>query len=138
MTVRDIHHVQVTTPLDRLDEMNAFYRDVLGLTPTDRPTGDGWRSDGVWFTVGGRQLHIGVEENVDRTGTRSHVAYQVDNLQEMLVRLRAAGCVCQTDDDAGIPMIPGWRRLQTRDPVGNQIEFVSPAPDKPPVSPERA
>jgi catechol 2,3-dioxygenase-like lactoylglutathione lyase family enzyme len=123
--VRDIHHAQVTTPRIRLDEMVTFYRDVLGLMPTDRPTGDGWRPNGVWFTVGSRQLHIGVEEDVDRTGTRSHIAYEVDDFDEMLDRLRSTGHDCQTDDDAGVPQIPGWRRFQTRDPVGNQIEFVA-------------
>ncbi|MEM1011531.1 MAG: VOC family protein [Planctomycetota bacterium] len=128
MTVRDIHHAQVTTPLDRLDELTAFYRDVIGLTPIERPAGNGWRPNGSWFALGSRQLHIGVEEGVDRTGTRSHVAYEVDDLAAMLQRLRDAGCVCKTDDEPGVPKIPGWRRFQTRDPVGNQVEFVARDP----------
>ena len=126
MLVQGIHHAQVTVPPERLAEAVAFYRDVIGLTPTERPSGEGWRPNGAWFALAdGRQLHVGVEEAVERRPTRAHVAYEVDDLPVMLARLREAGCECQTDDDPGVPRIPGWRRFQSRDPFGNQIEFVA-------------
>lgn len=123
--IRDIHHAQVTVPPDRLEEAIAFYGGLLGLQRIDRPTGEGWRPNGAWFAVGSRQLHVGVEE-IDRVKpTRAHVAYHVDDLPALLAKLRAAGLDCQSDDDPVVPKIPGWRRFQSRDPFGNQIEFVS-------------
>ncbi len=125
--IADIHHAQVTVPGDRLDEAIDFYGDVLELPRAERPTGEGWRPRGAWFTVGTRQLHIGVEDDVDRAPTRAHVAYEVTDLATyaaLLERLRAAGKDCQTDDEPGVPPITGWKRFQSRDPFGNQIEFV--------------
>ena len=124
--IAGIHHVQVTVPSDRLEDARAFYRDVLGLPAGDRPTGAGWRPNGVWFDLpDGRQLHVGVEDGVERKPTRAHAAYAVADLPAALERLRAAGCECQTDDEPHVPVIPGWRRFQTRDPFGNQLEFIS-------------
>ncbi len=124
--IRDIHHAQVTVPPDRLNEAVTFYGNVLGLRRIDRPGGGAWDdSRGAWFAVGSRQLHIGIED-ADRTRpTRAHIAYHVDDLPALLVRLRDAGFNCQSDDDPSVPKIPGWRRFQTRDPFGNQVEFVS-------------
>lgn len=125
-TILDIHHAQVTVPTDQLQAAIDFYGGVLGLRRIERPSGQGWRPDGAWFAIGTRALHVGVEDGIDRL-TRQHVAYHVDDLPAMLATLRQAGCACQTDEDDGVPVIPGWRRFQTRDPFGNMIEFVSEA-----------
>lgn len=130
--IRRLHHAQVTVPTDRLEDARRFYEEVLGLKQIERPTNEGWVSNGYWFLISddGVALHIGVEDGVEgrpTTTTRAHIAYEVDDLAEMLQRVRAAGCQCKTDEPPGLPLIPGWRRFQSRDPFGNQIEFISPA-----------
>ena len=123
--IAGIHHAQVMVPTDRLDEAIGFYGGVLGLVRSQRPTGQGWESRGAWFTVGDRQLHLGVEDGVDHAATRGHVAYEVDDLAPVVRRLQQAGCPVDVDGQPGIPVIPGWRRAQSRDPFGNLIEFVA-------------
>ncbi|HMT20745.1 MAG TPA: VOC family protein [Promineifilum sp.] len=115
-----IHHVQIT--IERADETaaRAFYCDMLGLPEVAKP--DALKSrGGFWVQVGDRQLHIGVEDSVDRTRTKAHVAYQVDDLVAWRERLAAAGIPVLES----VP-IPGYDRFECRDPFGNRLEFIQP------------
>jgi hypothetical protein len=35
---------------------------------------------GLWLSLGDQQLHLGVEDGIDRARTRAHLAYEVDDL----------------------------------------------------------
>jgi len=69
--------------------------------------------------VGDVQVHIGVEDGVDRNLTKAHVAYEVDDLEAWKARVEVQGI----EIGDSVP-IPGYMRFEIRDPFGNRIEFI--------------
>jgi catechol 2,3-dioxygenase-like lactoylglutathione lyase family enzyme len=118
MAIHEIHHVQITVPTGDEAAARAFYCDVLGLREIDKP--DPLKSrGGFWLAVGHHQLHIGVEDGVDRSATKAHVAYEVSELSQSRARLTSAGVAIKES----IP-IEGYDRLEFRDPFGNRVELI--------------
>lgn len=113
-----IHHVQITVAAAEAEAARAFYCGVLGLAEIEKPDSLKGRG-GLWVRVGDRDLHIGVEEEVERGRTKAHVAYQVDDLAAWRERLAAAGVATLES----VP-IPGYDRFECRDPFGNRLEFI--------------
>ena len=113
-----IHHAQITIPKGSEDQAREFYCGVLGLHEILKPDELAGRG-GFWLEIGDRQLHVGTEDNVDRSTTKAHVAYQVDDLESWR-RTLASNAV---EVKNGI-QIPGMRRFEFRDPFGNRIEFL--------------
>lgn len=118
MIVR-LDHVLVTAPPGSEDIARWFYGTLLGLPETPKPPGLKERG-GVWFTVGDRQLHIGIEDAPTNEGSRRHIALVVDDLAALRARLQAEG-VAVTEDDL---LFPGYRRFYGHDPFGSRIEFM--------------
>lgn len=102
------------------DQARDFYCGVLGLTEIPKPQALKSRG-GFWLEIGQQQLHIGVENFADRTGSKAHVAYLVDDLVAWKRRFQELG-VEVTD---GVE-IPGFVRAELRDPFGNRIELIQP------------
>ena len=100
------------------EEARHFYCETLGLPEFEKPASLSGRG-GLWLQIGDRQLHIGVEDGVDRFSTKAHVAYEVVDLSGWKAKLAALG-IAVTE---GIP-IPGYDRLEFRDPFGNRVEFL--------------
>jgi catechol 2,3-dioxygenase-like lactoylglutathione lyase family enzyme len=113
-----LHHVQITVPASMEAEAIKFYSQVMGLVEIDKPSGLKDRG-GVWFSLGGQELHLSVEEGVTRRATKAHVAYRVDDLKYWRTRM-IENEVSPVDS---IP-IPGYDRFEARDPFGNRIEFI--------------
>ena len=93
----------------------AFYTDVMGLPRVEKPDDRG----GTWFDLGGLQLHLNVEDNVNRRATKAHLAYEVDDLAHWRQRM--------TDHEVtpiATPALPGHDHFEARDPFGNRIEFI--------------
>jgi catechol 2,3-dioxygenase-like lactoylglutathione lyase family enzyme len=85
-----VHHVQLTVPKGAEEEARRFYCRVLGLPEIQKPaclTGRG----GLWLQVGDRQVHIGVEDGVNRSATKAHIAYEVSNLEEWKRKVATLG-----------------------------------------------
>lgn len=120
MTIRRIHHVQITIPAGEEAAARAFYCDVLGLAEMDKPESLRHRG-GFWLQLGDLQVHVGTETGVDRFQTKAHIAYQVDDLDGWRARLAAAGV--RIDESI---VIPGYARFECRDPFGNRIELIQP------------
>jgi len=120
MTPVRIHHVQITVPRQEEGAARRFYCELLGLPEVEKPDSLKARG-GFWVEVDGQQLHIGVEDGVERTRTKTHVAYQVDDLAAWRARLEAAG-IRPLESIA----IPGYDRFECRDPFGNRLEFIQP------------
>jgi catechol 2,3-dioxygenase-like lactoylglutathione lyase family enzyme len=118
--IRAIHHVQLTIPRGAEEEARRFYCGALGLPEIAKPASLAGRG-GLWLQVGGQQVHIGVEEGVDRRATRAHIAYEVRDLSGWRAKLTALGI----EVVAGTP-IPGCDRFEFRDPFGNRVEFLEP------------
>lgn len=73
---------------------------------------------GVWFVSGEAMVHLGVERPF-APAREAHPAFLVDDLDDLVGRLNAAGHVCVRSDGE----IPGVRRLHTTDVFGNRLEF---------------
>ena len=118
MTLRRVHHVQITIPKGSEDDARAFYCGVLGLVETAKPAALAGRG-GFWLELGDLQIHVGTEDNGERQHSKAHVAYLVDDLKSWRDTLGNGGI--QLID--GIP-IPGYDRFEFRDPFGNRVEFL--------------
>lgn len=123
--ITGIDHVQITVPADGVDQARAFYCGLLGLREVEKPDSLEGRG-GLWLEVGDRQVHVGIEEGIDRRPTRAHVAYRVVGIDDWRDRLMAAGVT----GIEGIP-IPGFHRFEFRDPFGNRVEFIEASKDHP-------
>ena len=118
-----IHHVQITIPpgkdADRV--ARSFYIELLELPEVPKPA-ELFGRGGFWIKVGDRDLHIGVEDEGDRSRRKGHVAYEVDDLEDWRTRLTRRGH--ETIDSV---QFPGWKRFELRDPFGNRLELIQRA-----------
>jgi len=119
--IRGIHHVQLTVPRGKEADAREFYCEFLGFPEIAKPASLLGRG-GLWVMAGDRPVHIGVEEGVDRSATKAHIAYEVENLSRWKEKLAGRGIAAMQ----GIP-IPGWNRFEFRDPFGNRVEFLERA-----------
>lgn len=118
MAIVGVHHVQITIPTGAEDEAREFYCSAVGLTEIEKPEALRGRG-GLWLRAGGAQLHVGTEDGIDRSASKAHVGYEVDDLDALRARLVSRG-ISATD---GVS-IPGVRRFEIRDPFGNRLEFL--------------
>lgn len=112
-----VNHVQVNVPSADLERARAFYVGFMGMREISRPST--FKSAGVWLNAGMFEIHLGVEDGVDRARTRAHVAYQVADVHAWRARVSEAGYPILDQ-----PLIPGYERFQFRDPFGNNIEII--------------
>ena len=117
----DIDHVQITVPPEAVAAARAFYCGLLSLPEIEKPEGLRKRG-GFWLQVGDRQVHVGIEDGVNRPATKAHIAYAVRDLAGWRQRLAAADVEVLED----VP-IPGFERFEFRDPFGNRVEFIESA-----------
>lgn len=120
MQIVRVHHAQITVPAGAEDGARAFYCGILGLKEINKPPQLEGRG-GFWLKVGDRQLHIGTENDLDRTGSKAHIAYEVDDLESWKAQLQKEGVQVEFP-----PQIPGYERFEFRDPFGNRVEFTQP------------
>jgi catechol 2,3-dioxygenase-like lactoylglutathione lyase family enzyme len=118
--IAGIHHVQLTIPPGAEEEARRFYCRFLGRLEIPKPPSLSGRG-GLWLQVADQQVHIGVEDGTNRLATKAHIAYEVRDLAAWRAKLGAAG----VEVFEGVP-IPGYRRLEFRDPFGNRVEFIEP------------
>jgi catechol 2,3-dioxygenase-like lactoylglutathione lyase family enzyme len=118
MIILGLNHAQITIPNGLEEAARAFYCTVLGLPELPKPESLAGRG-GFWLQVGKLQVHIGTEDNIDRQATKSHLAYEVDDVEEWRQLLLQNGVVILDS----IPL-PGFARFEFRDPFGNRVEFI--------------
>lgn len=109
-------HVNLRTA--RLEEMTAWYGEVLGLTPGPRPP----------FGVGGAWLYLGDQPYVHLVdipdqnetvfdNTLEHFAFRAKGMAEFLAVLDARGIAHSIDPVPEFPIV----QVNFRDPDGNHI-----------------
>lgn len=113
--------MQLTMPPGHETFARQFYADVLGMSEIDKPPALAARG-GAWFSAGGVELHLGVEDEF-RPARKGHPGVLVDDLDELIVRLAASGQSVRWDAD-----FPGFRRVYAHDPFGNRLEFLERVP----------
>lgn len=112
MSVRGLHHVSVN--VDDVRSAVAFYTDLLGLRPIDRPD---IGVPGAWLEApNGLQVHL-----IELPGGGSdsnHMAFAVDDIDAEIAALRARGVSVPDWSDIGT-----GRQVFLRDPSGNIVEL---------------
>jgi catechol 2,3-dioxygenase-like lactoylglutathione lyase family enzyme len=117
MSVIGVNHAQVNVPTDALESAREFYVGFLGLREIARPTT--FNSNGIWMNAGSFEFHIGLEDGVDRSKTRAHVAFEVNDLKPWRKKIESRGWEITEQ-----PLIPGYDRFQFRDPFDNNVELI--------------
>lgn len=118
MKLLGVDHAQITVPRGAEDAARAFYCVVLGIAEIPKPENLQGRG-GFWLGLDGFQIHVGTEDGFDRSSTKAHIGYRVDDLEAWRKSL----------SDIGIEIlegveIPHIRRFEFRDPFGNRVEFL--------------
>jgi catechol 2,3-dioxygenase-like lactoylglutathione lyase family enzyme len=116
-----LDHVQVAVPAGGEAQARRFYGGLLGLTELDKPAPLEGRG-GVWFALGGAQLHVGVADAF-APALKAHPGLRVgtvDHLEMLGRRLVAADAPVVWDFE-----LPGVRRFFTADPFGNRLELLA-------------
>ena len=116
-----VQHVQITIPKGAEVEAREFYCGVLGLREIPKPESLQGRG-GFWLEVGAFQVHVGTEDGFDRSKTKAHIAYEVEDLEGWRQKL-AENSIKIIE---GVP-IPHYNRFEFRDPFGNRVEFLEKA-----------
>ncbi|WP_208590454.1 VOC family protein [Gracilibacillus suaedae] len=113
-----LHHAQITIPKGAEEEGKNFYCSVLGLPEVEKPDALKGRG-GFWLKVGDRDVHVGTEDGVDRTKTKAHLAYQVEDIDYWREVLEQH----HIEIFDSVP-IPNFKRFEFRDPFGNRVEMI--------------
>jgi catechol 2,3-dioxygenase-like lactoylglutathione lyase family enzyme len=118
MKVNRIQHVSLNANGTSLDEMAAFYGDVLGLGDKPRPEIPG--IPGHWHIVGDLELHLvgapPTGNTIDPTG--HHFCVTVEDLDASIAELESRGIeYVRAVQGAGTVQI--W----ISDPAGNTVEL---------------
>ena len=118
LLILKVQHAQITIPTGSETEAREFYCTVLGLKEIPKPEILRARG-GFWLEIGAFQVHVGTEEGFDRSATKAHIAYEVEDLEAWREKLTAHDIKILE----GLP-IPHYRRFEFRDPFGNRVEFL--------------
>lgn len=122
MIAKSVHHVSFA--VRDLSRSLAFYQDLLGLEPIERPD---FGIPGAWLSAGNSQVHLIQTPEGAPVGSpppaisplANHDAFAVEDYAATLARLQAAGVeVLETSAEQG--------QLWIRDPDGNVIELIDP------------
>jgi catechol 2,3-dioxygenase-like lactoylglutathione lyase family enzyme len=116
ITFKRLDHVQVCIPRGAETEAREFYGGLLGLEEIEKPEAIR-KNGGMWYSVAGAQLHVGVEDVV--APSKRHPAFEVENVEGVRAFLERNGV--RTKDETAIP---GMRRFSFIDPFGNRIELL--------------
>ncbi len=75
---------------------------------------------GLWFSLGARQFHLGVEQDF-APARKAHPAFLVEDVAALRAALEANGHAVVSDEP-----LPGYDRIYAHDPFGNRLEFLKP------------
>lgn len=114
----EIDHVQITVPPNCESEAKKFYCEILGLKEIEKPD-NRKKNGGFWVQVGTAQLHVGIEDDVDRSKTKAHTAYLVRDLDIWRKRLKEYDF--EIIESAPFPNATAF---EFRDPFGNRVELI--------------
>jgi len=115
ISFKQIDHIHICVPADRLEEARHFYMEVIGLKEMHRPEELG--DVGIWFTAANIELHVGVEEALPQT--IRHIAFEVTDLEAARQHLINNGVTIQTQR-----ALPGRSRFSFTDAWGNRMELL--------------
>ncbi len=115
-----------------LDQSLDFYCNKLGLKEVRRMESQQGRFTLVYLAApGDEDAQVELTYNWDpevygEARNFGHLAYEVDDLEAWRERLRNEGIAAED----GVK-IPGYVRVEFRDPFGNRVELIQRTPDPP-------
>lgn len=125
-----LHHINLST--ENVAEMDAFYRDVMGLDVPERDVpalekNKGYSGDVAFRHDGDIQMHLSQKDVMAgwRTGhivnpvSHGHIAFRTDDLVAFKKHLEAQGIPYS---DWGHAAVEGWAQIFFYDPDGNVVE----------------
>ena len=118
--IQRLHHVNISVPTDQVAQARAFYCGLLCLKEIPKPASL-QANGGFWLELAGQEIHVSIEDGVDRHKTKAHIALQVADVAAWRSKLEAAGYTLLEGT-----VIPGYERFETRDPFGNRLEIIAP------------
>ena len=118
-------HYNLRAPKPLLEQLRAFYCDVVGLSVGDRPA---FASFGYWLYAGEHDvLHLtetrsGEQRSTDAASTFDHAAFRCSGRAEFERKLRDLAIAFE------VKYVPGTQCAQIflRDPAGNGVELNFP------------
>jgi len=122
LPVIGFNHYNLRAPRELLDQLRAFYCDVVGLRQGERPA---FRSFGYWLYAGERDvLHLseakpGETRAVDVATTFDHAAFTCTDAAAMEQKLTRLGIKFE----ATFAAQTGTKQIFFRDPAGNGVEL---------------
>ena len=116
--IKAVNHVAITSPKDKIEEMKEFYVGFLDLREIPKPESLK-KNGGFWLDGKSVQIHVSIEEGIDRSRFKSHICFEVNSVNTYRDRLGAARLKIIEGT-----MIPGANRFECRDPAGNRLEII--------------
>jgi catechol 2,3-dioxygenase-like lactoylglutathione lyase family enzyme len=118
-----LDHINIRAPRQLIDEVRAFYHDLLGMAAGPRPD---FGSEGYWLYANDRALiHLSVSPEGSEPGPPGHldhVAFRASDLPALRARLESMGVPFRTNH---IPELDLTQVFFT-DPAGIGIEINFP------------
>ena len=120
MLAKSVHHISFA--VRDLEKSRAFYQDLLGLEPIDRPE---MGLLGAWYAAGNSQVHLIETPEGVKVGTpppsltplANHSAFAIEDYAATLEYLKERRAeILETKPEIG--------QLWIRDPDGNVIELI--------------
>ena len=119
--IKGIHHVSMKCTVEEIDKVKDFYVNVLGMTLCREWDG------GMMFDTGSGIVEIFTNRaEEEKKGIIGHMAFLVDNVDEMVDRVKAAGYdVFVGPADVVIASDPPFpiRMAFCHGPLGEEIEL---------------
>lgn len=119
--IKSFHHASLI--VSDTDKSLVFYQDLLGLQLDPSRPDLGY--PGAWLIIGERQIHLlelpnpdPVTGRPDHGGRDRHLAFQVQDLENLIDKLKSAGVSFSLSKS-------GRKALFCRDPDGNALEFIA-------------
>ena len=115
--IEGIQHVQLAMPAGEEGAARRFYSGLLEIPEVAKPP-DLARRGGVWFESDRVKVHLGIDPDF-RPARKAHPGLLVQNLNELLGKLRVAGVQIVEAEP-----LTGYSHVYIADPFGNRIELM--------------
>jgi len=113
-----LSHADIIIPRGAEEQAREFYCDFLGFKEIPKPIAL-QKNGGLWLEIANAQVHLSIQDGFDPSKTKSHLAYEVNDIAALKDALAKRGI--QWNEN--IP-VPGFVHGDIRNPFGNRIEFL--------------